>query len=405
MGEHVPTSDQEPPRPLRPRLGGGHRMQSPVSIHVASPAPSPRPKLTILTRAPSRGGSDTHMPSPSVSPTPASFRRQRSAPRVAGDDASPSASPFEKTSQYRGVSACKNAKNPWEARCRVGKKKHHIGVFSTEEEAAVAYDTFALSHGKTIVNFSPKRLTALRKRYARKHTVSPALSDASADVGALAGGETSSANPSREPSPLAGSALRTTRPHGTGRQPFASPVPSQPPATRLPAVRRAPMGHPRRSGVRQKLSDKAADLVSRGDTQDPVSPPGGWGSAMSSDASSRYTGVRCDRSLGERPWLAFTPGRKGLVTCHGAHASEEEAAEFHDKERMRQGRAPSNFVWHPAWFICPITGNVQVIDHFRTEAEADAVRKKYLAEYARPDDEEEAEVADILLAFGDEARM
>jgi len=34
-------------------------------------------------------------------------------------------------------------KNPWVAQIRKGGKQHHIGVFATKEEAALAYDTAA----------------------------------------------------------------------------------------------------------------------------------------------------------------------------------------------------------------------------------------------------------------------
>lgn len=56
------------------------------------------------------------------------------------------------SSQYKGV---KKHKNKWVARITVDYKEKHIGVFNTEEDAAKAYDYYALQKfGKSaIINF------------------------------------------------------------------------------------------------------------------------------------------------------------------------------------------------------------------------------------------------------------
>lgn len=54
----------------------------------------------------------------------------------------------DNTSGYRGVSFCKK-ENKWRARCNINKKEYNIGMFKTAEEAAKAYDSFAIKmHGE-----------------------------------------------------------------------------------------------------------------------------------------------------------------------------------------------------------------------------------------------------------------
>ena len=47
---------------------------------------------------------------------------------------------IDKTSQYRGVSLNKRYKNPWIAQIQIDNRNIHLGRFSTEKEAAKAYD-------------------------------------------------------------------------------------------------------------------------------------------------------------------------------------------------------------------------------------------------------------------------
>lgn len=51
-----------------------------------------------------------------------------------------------KSSAFKGVAACANSGNPWRVTICVNKKMIHVGVFSSEIEAARAYDAAARKH-------------------------------------------------------------------------------------------------------------------------------------------------------------------------------------------------------------------------------------------------------------------
>lgn len=49
-----------------------------------------------------------------------------------------------KASRYKGVSRSLSLKNPWQASIRANGKQYNLGLFPTEEAAAMAYDSAAL---------------------------------------------------------------------------------------------------------------------------------------------------------------------------------------------------------------------------------------------------------------------
>lgn len=51
----------------------------------------------------------------------------------------------KKTSKYKGVSKIKDS-HKFSAQIHIGRKKYHLGRFSTEKEAAIAYNEFILKH-------------------------------------------------------------------------------------------------------------------------------------------------------------------------------------------------------------------------------------------------------------------
>lgn len=48
--------------------------------------------------------------------------------------------------RFKGISAAKNVTHPWRAQIMVNRKFMHIGFFSSEEDAALAYDAAARKH-------------------------------------------------------------------------------------------------------------------------------------------------------------------------------------------------------------------------------------------------------------------
>lgn len=63
-----------------------------------------------------------------------------------------------KTSKYKGVGYVAHCAKKWRAQGRVDSKPKHIGLFDTEEEAAVAYDSWAkIAYGEfACLNFKEK---------------------------------------------------------------------------------------------------------------------------------------------------------------------------------------------------------------------------------------------------------
>jgi hypothetical protein len=54
-----------------------------------------------------------------------------------------------KTSKYKGVQYVSHCKKKWRAIATFNKKPLHIGMFETEEEAAIAYDQWVIkTHGE-----------------------------------------------------------------------------------------------------------------------------------------------------------------------------------------------------------------------------------------------------------------
>ena len=51
-----------------------------------------------------------------------------------------------KTSQYKGVCKCSNAKNSWQSRVMIKGVIHNLGIFQNEEEAANARNEFLAKH-------------------------------------------------------------------------------------------------------------------------------------------------------------------------------------------------------------------------------------------------------------------
>jgi hypothetical protein len=68
-----------------------------------------------------------------------------------------------KSSKYRGVAWCKR-NNKWTAQITYDGKRHHLGSFEDEEEAAKAYDRAARAHKEeqAQLNFPPKQLRGKR---------------------------------------------------------------------------------------------------------------------------------------------------------------------------------------------------------------------------------------------------
>jgi hypothetical protein len=68
-----------------------------------------------------------------------------------------------KSSKYRGVN-WKKIRNTWVAEITCNGKRHHLGYFEDEEEAARAYDRAARMHKgeKAQLNFAPKQLRGER---------------------------------------------------------------------------------------------------------------------------------------------------------------------------------------------------------------------------------------------------
>jgi hypothetical protein len=60
-----------------------------------------------------------------------------------------------KTSSYRGVSSQCRGSSSWRVEIRYAGKRHHVGTFDNEREAAKAYDTAARKHhgDQAILNF------------------------------------------------------------------------------------------------------------------------------------------------------------------------------------------------------------------------------------------------------------
>jgi len=44
------------------------------------------------------------------------------------------------------VSRSRSKRNPWQATIRIGGETRHLGVYSTAEDAARAYDAAAIAH-------------------------------------------------------------------------------------------------------------------------------------------------------------------------------------------------------------------------------------------------------------------
>ena len=66
------------------------------------------------------------------------------------------AAKYAPASNYKGVCATKSLRNPWEASIGIQYKTRHLGIFPTEEEAALEYDRAARERWgeEAVLNFS-----------------------------------------------------------------------------------------------------------------------------------------------------------------------------------------------------------------------------------------------------------